>query len=84
MSTQEHLFLLIFRRSDGEATVEELGADLAAAMATYRAREHEFAGDDDVEVALVGSSSSESLRRTHSSFFGASGALGPVLASTRG
>jgi len=35
------------------------------------------------EVVLVGSASLESLRQTHSSYFGASGPIGPMLTGSR-
>jgi len=79
MSGREHFFLIVSDRHTGESAVEDLGTELARAMKAYRAREHELAGSADYEVVLVGSSSLDALRRTHSSYFGASGSLGPKL-----
>ena len=79
MNGREHFFLIVSDRRNGESAVEDLGTDLSAAMETYRSREHALAHSADVEVVLVGSSSLDSLRRTHSSYFGASRALGPKL-----
>jgi hypothetical protein len=71
MSGRERFFLVIFDRAAGESSVDDLGTDAAAAMEAYEASEHELAGRDGIEVALLGSSSLETLRRTHSSYFGA-------------
>jgi hypothetical protein len=79
MNGREHYFLIVSNRHSGESTVEDLGTERADAMRAYRAREHELADSADFEVVLVGSSSLEALRRTHSSYFGASGTLGPKL-----
>jgi hypothetical protein len=79
MTGREQFFLIVFDRRVGQPSVEELGTDFAAAMDVYRAREHELAGEEHVEVALLGSSSIEALRRTHSSYFGASGGLGSAM-----
>jgi hypothetical protein len=79
MNGREHYFLIVSNRNSGESTVENLGTELADAMGAYRSREHALANSADFEVVLVGSSSVEALRQTHSSYFGASGALGPKL-----
>jgi hypothetical protein len=76
-----HLFLVVFDRHRGESTVEDLGTDVGSAMTTYRDREHQFGERDDFEVALFGSSSEATLRRTHSSYFGAADGLGPLSAA---
>jgi hypothetical protein len=83
MNGREHLFLIVSDRRGGESTVEDLGTNLSRAMTQYRAREHALADSEHLEVVLVGSSSLETLRRTHSSYFGASGALGPRLGFAR-
>jgi hypothetical protein len=76
---REHFFLIVSHRHSGESAVEDLGTEFSVAMDAYRAREHELANSADVEVVLLGSNSLDALRRTHSSYFGASGALGPKL-----
>jgi hypothetical protein len=79
MNGREHFFLIVSDRRTGESAVEDLGTELSVAMDAYRAREHALADSGNLEVVLVGSSSLDALRRTHSSYFGASGALGPKL-----
>lgn len=76
--------MVVFDRLTGEPSVEDLGTDVGPAMDAYRTREHELAGQDNLEVALFGSSSLETLRRTHSSYFGAGKGFGPALAVARG
>jgi hypothetical protein len=79
MTTRDHLFLIVFDRAAGDSTVADLGQDLSIALDVFGAKERDLADRPDVEVALVGSSSLETLRRTHSSYFGASQALRPAL-----
>jgi hypothetical protein len=71
MSQSKHMFLIVSDRQTGTSRVRDLGTDVAAAMRIYGDTEHEVAGRDDCEVVLVSSTSLESLRRTHSSYFGA-------------
>lgn len=79
MNGREHFFLIVSNRRNGESAVEDLGTELTVAMEAYRSREHALANSADFEVVLVGSNSLDALRRTHSSYFGASGALGTRL-----
>jgi hypothetical protein len=78
MTTRDHLFLLVYDRTTGTLTVDDLGHDVDAAMRTYSEREREFDGWVDVEVVLLGAPSLEALKRTHSSYFGVGDHL-PVL-----
>jgi hypothetical protein len=79
MTTRDHLFLIVFDRMAGTSTVTDLGQDLSVALEVFAAKERDVADRPTIEVALVGSSSLETLRRTHSSYFGASDALRPAL-----
>ncbi|HEY1519435.1 MAG TPA: hypothetical protein VGF91_23600 [Solirubrobacteraceae bacterium] len=79
MTARDRLFLIVSDRTCGTSEIHDLGHDVDQAMDAYRTREHELAGRDDAEVALVSSASLESLRRTHSSYFGAPDALAPIL-----
>jgi hypothetical protein len=79
MTTRDHLFLIVFDRVSDDLTVEDLGQDLDEAMRTYSVMERESADDGNLEVVLIGSPSLDALRRTHSSYFGTSEALRPVL-----
>jgi hypothetical protein len=81
MNGRERFFLIVSNRHTGESSVEDLGRDSTGAMEAYRSRERALANSTDFEVVLVGSNSLDALRRTHSSYFGASGALGPKLGS---
>jgi hypothetical protein len=80
MTTRDRLFLIVYDPRAGESTVEELGHDLTEAMEVYRRRERELS---DHEVVLLGSPSLETLRRTHSSYFGAAERLRPVWSAAR-
>lgn len=81
MTTRDHLFLIVFHRATGASSVEDLGHDVSGAMEVFRARERLAELDPDQEVVLLGSASLESLKRTHSSYFGAAEALRPAFAS---
>jgi hypothetical protein len=83
MTSHDRLFLIVFDRAANVSDVTDLGHDAGAALESLRRREHEFAGREDVEVVLVGSASLETLRKTHSSYFGASAGLAPELVSRR-
>ena len=84
MTTRDRLFLIVFDRQTASSTVEDLGHDMDVAMDAYRSREHEVASRPDLEVVLVGSPSLETLKSTHSSYFGASERLRDLLAGAAG
>jgi len=75
MSDDPKHFLIVFRRSRGTADVEDLGTDALAAKEIYERLEIDSVEDDDLEVVLIESDSLETLKRTHSSYFGASEAM---------
>jgi hypothetical protein len=79
MTSHDSLYLIVFDRAANASEVTDLGHDVDAAMESFRAREREFANRADVEVVLVGSASLETLRKTHSSYFGASAGFAPAL-----
>jgi hypothetical protein len=83
MTARDRLFLIVSNSETGTSEVQDLGHDVDAAMEIYQSREHELAGRTDAEVVLVSSASLESLRRTHSSYFGASGAIASMLNGSR-
>jgi hypothetical protein len=64
-----HLFLLVFHRAEARTEVEDLGTDAAEAIRVLKERERASNGAD---VILLGSDSLDTLKRTHSSYFGTS------------
>jgi hypothetical protein len=84
MTAEDRLFLIVFDRESDSSEVRDLGHDVDSAIETYNEVEHEYARRDDVEVALVGSQSLETLRSTHSSYFPDRDGLAAILASVRG
>ena len=63
-------FLLVYRRSSGLVSIEDLGAlDPSAAMRKRFEVERREIGDSDVEVVLLSAPSREALKRTHSRYF---------------
>ena len=74
-------FLLIYRRSTGKVSVEELGSvDPTVAMRRRFEAEMREIGDPDVEVVILSAPSPEALRRTHARYFRTSGQLANDLA----
>jgi len=73
------LFLIVSDRESGTSSVEDVGPDAELALARLRDKEAELAGSAR-EAVLLGSSSLETLKRTHSSYFGAASGLGSSLA----
>ena len=69
MSKTLRLFLVVAERNNGAPAVEDVGTDFKAAQERFKAAEHEHDGNPDVEVALLGSDSLETLQVTHSSYF---------------
>ena len=84
MTTDDHLFLIVFNRDLQTSRVEDVGHDLSDAMQLLANREHDVAEDPNVEVVLIGSPSLDTLRRTHSSYFGAADSFRPVIARANG
>jgi hypothetical protein len=63
-------FLLVYRRSTGQLLeLEDLGADMGAALQKRFAVEREQQADPDVEVVLLSATSREALARTHARYF---------------
>lgn len=63
-------FLIFYDRATRTAEVSDLGEDTMAALATYTEHERALLNRTDVEVVLIRSESIETLKRTHSSYFG--------------
>lgn len=72
------IFLIQVHREDGRTDVQELGSDMTAAMRIFKEHERHANGS---EVVLLGSESLETLKRTHSSYFGTSAAAKRVMAT---
>ena len=79
MSPASQFFLVWFDRVTSVSEVEPLGRDAATAAA--RLQEAERRAGSDTEVGLLHADSVETLKRTHSSYFGATDSL---FASLRG
>ena len=76
MTLASRFFLVTYSRSAGSASVEDVGTDPDVATERLRDIEHRIAGTGD-EVVLLSALSLETLKRTHSSYFG--GQLGSLI-----
>lgn len=66
-------FLVMYRVTEGEASVVEYGNDrYDEALDAYRAAEEAHRDQPEVEVVLLSADSVESLMATHGRFFGQS------------
>jgi hypothetical protein len=68
MNPSRRLFLITYDRSTQHAVVDDVGTD--AVHATRILREAEHVAPESSEVVLLSSDSIDTLRRTHSSYFG--------------
>lgn len=64
-------FLLIRDFANGTLQIIEFGTDEQAALSAYEAAEAQHRGDESFNVVLIGSDSLDTVRTTHSSYFGA-------------
>lgn len=69
MTKATSYFFLSFRGADRSVSVEDFGADEAAATDAYSALERTLGDAGQVEVVLVGADSLETIRKTHSHYF---------------
>ena len=74
-----HHFLITYDLSDGSVVVREFGLDYEAAVAAYGDLERELSDDSKFEVVLLSADSIETLKRTHSSYFGTEPAFEHLL-----
>lgn len=70
MSTDIQHFLVIYDISGREANVDRYGDDYDAAIDAYAKAEQLYRGRDDVEVVLLSADSIDTIKKTHSSYFG--------------
>ncbi|MFY9265702.1 MAG: hypothetical protein WAO61_09800 [Solirubrobacterales bacterium] len=72
-------FLVTYDVSDGSVSIREFGPDYEAAVAAYGELEEELRDDSKFEVVLLSADSIETLKRTHSSYFGTEPAFEHLL-----
>jgi hypothetical protein len=63
-------FLVTYFTSESRVAVQEFGNDHDAAMAAYIDLEKRYRDRDDLDIVLLGADSLETVKRTHSSYFG--------------
>jgi hypothetical protein len=63
-------FLIVYDIPSGKAQVRDFGTDYEAALGAYAEIEGEMRERDDLDIVLVGADSLETVKRTHSSYFG--------------
>lgn len=64
-------YLLVFDHARDELIdVVEFGSDVEAATTAYSARERQHREDGHIDIVLVGSDSLETVKITHSTYFG--------------
>ena len=63
-------FLVKYDASSGKTTVTEFGTDYDAAVAAYGNLEEKFKANAKIELVLLSADSIETVKRTHSSYFG--------------
>jgi hypothetical protein len=68
--TPVNQFLITYDIARDHAHVDAFGEDTDRALDAYSAAERRHRGDTNIEVVLLGSDSLETIKRTHSSYFG--------------
>jgi hypothetical protein len=68
--TDAGYFLVVYDIPTAVARVHDLGSDHEAALAAYCSIEDETGDRDDLDVVLLAADSLETIKRTHSSYFG--------------
>lgn len=63
-------FLVTYDTSDGTVAVRDFGTDYESAVTAYGELEGELRDDSKFEIVLLSADSIETLKRTHSSYFG--------------
>jgi len=77
-------FLVTFRTDANRASVRRFGRDYDAAQRAYAAAEREHQGDPNYDIVLLSADSLATIKRTHSSYFGAGESTLRELLSTAG
>jgi hypothetical protein len=63
-------FLVVFDISTGEARVRDFATDYYGAIDAYAEIEGELDWREDLDIVLLSADSLETVKRTHSSYFG--------------
>jgi hypothetical protein len=66
-------FLVSYDLATGKTKVESFGTDYDAAQAAYAEAEQANGFDTDLDIVLLSADSLETIKRTHSSYFGGGG-----------
>lgn len=67
-----HYYLLVYELETSSLDVTDYGRNVAAAAAEYDRRERQYRDRPEIEVVLVGADSLETVKKTHSHYFGVS------------
>lgn len=63
-------FLVTYFTREARVEVKEFGNDHDAALREYMELEHRYRDREDLDIVLLGADSLETVKRTHSSYFG--------------
>lgn len=63
-------FLLVFDPSNGRSAEVRTFEETDDALDAYRDTEHRFRGQQGIQVVLIGADSLETVKKTHSNYFG--------------
>ncbi len=63
-------FLVVYDAAEGRADVRRFGTDYEAAQRAYADIEWETREDPNIDAVLLSADSLETVKRTHSSYFG--------------
>lgn len=66
-------FLVTYFTRERRVDVREFGNDYDGAMAAYIDLERQYRDRDDLDIVLLGADSLDTVKRTHSSYFGDEG-----------
>jgi hypothetical protein len=81
MSDKIQHFLLVFDHAQGKLVEEvHFGADGEQAVKAYSKKEHDYQGNRNVEIVLIGSDSIDTVRVTHANYYDGTVAISKYLA----
>jgi hypothetical protein len=63
-------FLVTYYTRESRVDVQEFGNDHDAALEAYMELEYKYRDREDLDIVLLGADSLETVKRTHSSYFG--------------
>lgn len=72
-------FLVVYDIEAGKPEIQSLGNDYESALRLYEELEEKHRGDSSIEVVLLSADSLDTIKRTHSSYFGSKTAFESLL-----